>query len=71
MLADKKVYDKNGVLLNIGDRLSDGYTTHNWLSIYWGELYISGNKDIWKLEQFSLDAYNDGYKLIDFEKVGE
>lgn len=70
MKKDMIIYDKNGEKLKIGDRLSDGYDKYNWLSCYYeDELYISGNRDIWRIEEFRLEAYNGGCKLVDFEKV--
>lgn len=72
MKKDMIIYDKNGEKLKIGDRLSDGYDKDNWLSCYYeDELYISGNRDIWALEEFRLEAYNGGIKLVDFEKYNE
>lgn len=64
-----KIYDKNGIELKIGDRLSDGYDNDNWLEEHYNELYISGNRDMWRLEEFRLDNYKDGIMLIDFEVV--
>ena len=72
MKKDMIIYDKNGEKLKIGDRLSDGYDKDNWLGCYYGdELYITGKRDMWALEEFRLEAYNGGIKLVDFEKYYE
>lgn len=68
MNKDCKVYDKNGTLLKKGDVIdTDGCT----LEIYWDEWYIVGNRDCWKIEEFSLTSYKDGVLLVDFEKQSE
>ena len=67
MKKDEKIYDKNGVKLEFGDKVFDGYET-NTFDTYYDELYIAGEKSIWKIENFQLTCYEDGYKLVDFEK---
>jgi len=69
MKVDIKMYDKNGTLLANKDRLTDGYDKDNWLTDFDGEWYISGNRDMWCVEEFRLEAYKDGILLVDFEKV--
>lgn len=63
-----KMYDKNGTLLKSGDIVTDGYDD-NTFENYWGEWYISGKRDAWRVEEFRLEAYKDGVLLVDFEKV--
>ncbi len=68
MKKSEKIYDKNGTLLVQGDVIdTDGCT----LEIYWDEWYIDANsKDtIWRIEEFVLETFKDGYCLVDFEKV--
>lgn len=70
MKATEKIYDKHGTLLRNGDLIDcEGAT----LETYWNEWYIDANsKDtIWKIEEFSLSNYKDGYMLVDFEKIGK
>ena len=66
MKATERIYDKNGTLLISGDLINDGYDI-NELYDFEDTWYIAGNKDMWKLEQFNLETYKDGYLLVDFE----
>lgn len=68
MKKDMKVYDKNGKLLHLGDIIHDGYSMSTFEEHY-DELYICGKRDMWRLEEFNLDSYNDGVTLVDFEYV--
>lgn len=67
MHKDNKIYDKNGVLLKEGDKLNDGGTIRS----FWDEWYITGNKDMWKVEEFTLELFKYGFRLVDFEKENE
>lgn len=70
MKKDNKIYDKNGRELDFGDIVFDGYS-NSTIENYYNEIYIAGNKNIWRIEEFSLSCYQDGYKLNDFVKVEE
>lgn len=61
-----KVYDINGELLKDGDKVTDEYQFVNELKVYWDEWYLTSDKSIWSIEQFSLSVYKDGVKLNDF-----
>lgn len=67
MKSCENIYDKNGIKIEFGDIIFDGYDK-NTLEPYYGEIYIAGTKSIWRIENFSLDTFKDGYKLNDFEK---
>ena len=70
MKSFEKIYDKNGTLLKQGDIIdTDGCT----LEAYFDEWYIDPNSKntIWRIEEFEIQNYKDGYKLVDFEKKGE
>ena len=69
MDKNEKIYDKNGTLLTKGDLIDNEGAT---LEVYYDEWYIDANsKDtIWRIEEFRLDTYKDGYCLLDFEKRG-
>jgi hypothetical protein len=65
MKKEEKIYDKNGTLLNNRDVIdTDGCT----LEIHYDEWYICGKKDMWRIEEFTIECYKDGYLLTDFEK---
>ena len=68
MKTDMKVYDKNGKLLHFGDILLDKYGMST-LENHYDEIYICGKIDMWRIEEFNLDNYKDGIKLVDFEYV--
>ena len=65
MSKNEKIYDKNGTLLKQSDIIDDEGAT---LEIHWDEWYICGKRDMWKVEQFTLESYKDGYLLPDFQK---
>lgn len=65
-MKDLKIYDAEGTELHLGDKLDDGTT----LEQHWGEYYIVGERDMWRIEEFTLTLYKDGVKLIDFRKAG-
>ena len=67
MKKSENIYDKKGVKLELGDQVFDGYDV-NTFDTYYDELYIVGEKSIWKIENFNLTCYEDGYQLVDFEK---
>ena len=68
MRKEEKIYDKNGTLLNQGDLIDNEGAT---LEIYYDEWYIdANNKDtIWRIEEFTIEPYKDGYCLVDFYKI--
>lgn len=68
MTKENKIYDRNNEQINYGDKVYDGYGAAT-LETHYGDIYICGNRDMWKIEQFKLEAFNDGYKLVDFVKV--
>ena len=70
MKKNEKIYDKNGIKLEFGDTIFDGYDDSTF-ETYYDELYVAGKKSIWTIEQFRLATYQDGYKLLDFEKRGD
>lgn len=63
----EKIYDKNGVKLELGDNLFDGYEIRVF-DTYFDDLFIIGRKSVWRIENFYLTCYEDGYCLVDFEK---
>lgn len=65
MNKDYKIYDKNGTLLKSEDVIdADGAI----LLDFCGEWYIAGQREMWPIEEFTLQCYKDGYCLVDFEK---
>lgn len=71
MKKDIMIYDKNGTLLKEHDYLFDDPTDDYsvvTLEVYWDEWYLASKISCWRLEEFRLEAYNDGIKLVDFEK---
>lgn len=66
MKKEEKIYDKDGTLLKNGDIVDEEGAT---LEIHFNEWYICGKKDMWKIEEFSLQCYKDGYLLLDFKKL--
>lgn len=64
MKKSEKLYDKNGTLLRVGDKFTDDTV----LIAFYDEWYIGGKKDMWRIEEFTLEAYENGIKLVDFEK---
>lgn len=67
------IYDKNGTQLKEHDVLFDDPTdeySNVTLEYYFDEWYLAGKVSCWRIEEFSLDTFKDGIKLVDFEKVG-
>lgn len=68
-MKDLKIYDAEGILLQSGDLVFDGYDT-NELKLYDDDWYITGKRDMWNIDQFNWNFYEDGIKLVDFRKAG-
>jgi len=68
MKKEEKIYDKNGTLLKAGDVIDKEGCT---LEVFNNEWYIDAHSKntIWRVEEFTLQRYKDGYCLADFEKV--
>lgn len=66
MKKEEKIYDKDGTLLKNGDVVDEEGAT---LEVQFDEWYICGKKDMWRIEEFSIQRYKDGYLLLDFKKL--